>query len=383
MTNINRRYVLRSLAASTVLAGVVPAEGAPAKEVPEAAKRNGKPDLRRGAWFIARQSRKTPGHHTVDFWSKPLCEIRHPDFLPADITRGVLWHDHAGDGSPDHPALEYVDSVFRRGRSDWINDPHQFAEYVDGTNGLTSVLPPMISEKTENSRCRRTALLDLDSQWASPMDPDWADMLPAFRRCYDRVIGHFHLEARGFRHWKKWLTQFDDSYFEQFFSKAASQCDAVILTSGSLAEHDSMHSPTASTEELVGQLMQRFGHALLDENTLEQILPVRSEGIRRHTRVFALASVTLTASWPKIDEKDLLRQRALVEGSFGNNKHMRPLMIATYDNEFARLGEDIRDRYCGTHIAFLRTMNRNRLRGEDSREPLDLFMLWPFDAEID
>ena len=388
MTNINRRHLMRTLAASTVLASTVPSKGAQDTRIVAAAERNGERDAWRGAWLIARQNRQTSGHHIVDFWSKPFCEIHHADYLPVEIARGVLWHEYEGYASEQEAALKYVDAVFKQERSEWRTDPRQFVEHLGGTETLSSPLPILVRKSTAWCLGGRTALLALDSWAPSSTDPDWADMLPAFRCCYDRVIGHFHLDRRGFRHWKTCLTQdqfgpFGAGYFDRFFSQAAAQCDAVVFTSPSLVEHDYMRSPYASTEALVGQLMQQLGHALLDDNTLQQIVPIREDGIRNPPRAFALASVTCTVDQPFVQLSHLCRQRELITGSFGDRKYMRPMLIATFDSEVEILAGLISDQVLGTDFMFLRPTNSNRLRGGNPYEPLDLLTLWPFDAEID
>jgi hypothetical protein len=46
----------------------------------------------------------------------------------------------------------------------------------------------------------RTALLALDSMSLAAGEPDWDQVIPALAGCYDRIIGHYHLEQRGLRH---------------------------------------------------------------------------------------------------------------------------------------------------------------------------------------
>ena len=94
-------------------------------------------------------------------------------------------------------------------------------------------------------------------------EPSWADVLPAFSSSFDRIIGHFHLPQRGLRQWRKFLNGYFHSEsgrgFQEFFTDAAAQCDAVILTSSALVESDLRCDPCASTEELTGKLMRDLG----------------------------------------------------------------------------------------------------------------------------
>ncbi len=379
MKTINRRRFLGSLAVSTVCAGVARAD------IPQPAKlaMGEQENVRNNTWFIARQNRELRGQHIIDFWSKPLCDIDHANYLPPEIVRGTLWYDGAGTDFQEHPALKYVDSILEQDRSIWLYDKRLFAEHCPGMEGLSVPLLTMVGQKASTSRGGRTALLALDSQWLSTTDPDWADMLPAFRRCYDRVIGHFHIERRGFHHWKKWLSDgtFGDSFFEHFFTKTALQCDAIILTSQSLAEHDAHLSPRASTEALVGELIRRLGDALLDENVLEQIAPISTPVEKRavHPRVFALGSAGASVSYPRVREIDLCHQRELVYGSFGK-PILCPLLIATRCDTIS--AEYIRNQISGYNFLFLATLaNSGRWRNGKYLEYLEFVTLWPFDPD--
>jgi hypothetical protein len=320
MTIIDRRHLLSSFAATTVCAGVAPRiDSAGATEQLNAERSDNGQNKCRAAWFIARQDRETLGGHAVEFWTKPFCDIRHADFLPRAIVRGVLWYNYAEFPycTREPEVLDFVDSVFRQDRSDWLNNPRQFAEHLGETGNLSPPLLSLLGGSNPNERGLRVALIALDSQSLCPMDPDWADVLPAFRRCFDRVIGHFHFERRGFRQWKAWLARpFGGSYFEHFFSKAVAQCDAVVFTSPALVETDVGLCPAASTEMLAGEQMRRLGYALLRREVLEQIV---CEDKVRPPRFFALGSATLRAPFDPLMQFHwtLRRQRALVSSSFG------------------------------------------------------------------
>ena len=150
----------------------------------------------------------------------------------------------------------------------------------------------------------------------------------------------------------------------------------VILTCPSLIENDINLSARASTPELVGQLMQRLGHLLLDEYSLGAIVPITDNHTRK-PHVFVLGSVTSTVSQPRIDKRDLCRQRELVFGSFGDRDlpYTRPLMIATLaDQPSANI---INNQLLGTDIEFVRLCDSDRLCGNDPLEPIELITLWP------
>jgi hypothetical protein len=377
MSIITRRRFMESLAFG-ISAGVTQAHASKSTEI----IRHKRAIDREGVWYIARQKRQVCERHVVDFWSKPLCSINYATCLPAEIVQGILWYDsEEHSGREKHILSNTVDSIVPQNWSACFNEG-EFFESRTGIKNLTESLRSLIGETSPAKPIRRTALLALDSQCVSAADPTWADTLPAFRRCYDRVIGHFHIERRGFYHWKTWLSDspFDAGYFERVFTKAALQCDAIILTSQSLAENDTFLSARASTETLVGELMRRFSEVLLHENTLTEVAPIGTLAAKPMTRprIFALGSAGATESFRTVDEKDLLRQRALVFSSFGK-PILRPLLIAIDADEAC--AETIRTQILGTNILFLTTkVGPRRHRREDCFD-FEFVTLWPFDPD--
>ena len=217
-------------------------------------------------------------------------------------------------------------------------------------------------------------MLALDSRWPPASDFDWSRILPVFRRLYHRVIGHFHIERRGFHHWKQWLSKSprEISHFEEFFAKAAAYCDAVVLTSQSLIENDCHLPARASTESLVDKLMRRFGQVLLDEKILAEISPIETNSAKQ-PRIFALGSAGASATAPRVTMADLLRQRELVFSSFGKPV-LHPFLIATRADE--RCAESVRNQIEGSNILFLATQASARCNGDPWFE---FVTLWPFD----
>ena len=196
MTKINRRHLLKTVAATAMCAGVTSnLESAGRVQQPVINHLTSEAADEHDAWFIARQNCPHAGEHIVDFWSKPFCEVTHADYLPAEITRGMLWYEHSRDlyVNPQE-VLDFVASALRLPYPQW---PSQalYTEHFGGTKSLSTPLRSLIGNNTERRSNSRTAFIAFDSQSYAPMEPDWADILPAFRCCYDRIIGHFHIES--------------------------------------------------------------------------------------------------------------------------------------------------------------------------------------------
>lgn len=90
--------------------------------------------------------------------------------------------------------------------------------------------------------------------------------------------------------------------FERFFTSAVSQCDAVVFTSQSLLENDVHLSARASTESLVGELMQRFAQVLCDEKLVQQIIPISKKSGKgaNQPHMLALSSAGASSQFPTI-----------------------------------------------------------------------------------
>ena len=269
-------------------------------------------------WTIARQHPRSDWAH-VDFWSKPLCECAYTAQLPLTIGRGTLMF-----GTIDNQAnarLSHCDSSLREKHNKLFSNRLCFQSGA-GINSLTELLRTRVNVNVKSSRARTTALIALDSRWSTSTlaGLDWAEILPAFRGCYDQVIGHYHINQRGFHHWKNWMKEgpFNASSFERFFTSAASQCDAVVITSQSLIEND-MHLPArASTESLVGELMQRFSQVLFDDEITRDVVPTGQANCEpKQPRIYALGSAGASRTYPAVELAGLLRQREVTFSSFG------------------------------------------------------------------
>ena len=374
MSIMNRRSFLRSLAASPFFAGDVRSQNPQSGDIIA--------DRRTGRWLIARQDCGPNTDYAVDFWSTTSCQINYASRLPSEIVRGVVWYDSetADDKSAPEP-LDHTESLIEQQKFSWLNAQCKFA-VAEGRNGLSQALPNVFEKEPSTCPRPRTALLALDSSFATATDPAWADIIPSFRRHYDRIIGHFHIVQRGFHYWQTALTgQPQGAFrFEQFFTKAASQCDAIIFTAQSLTESDEFLSARASTEELVAELMRRFGRALLDREIVTQVAPIDTaiaDGTM-HPRYFAIGSMGARMPSLSVQLGDLSRQRELVFCGFGKPV-LRPLLIGLdiNDDTAQRLHEDVTRKT--SNIRFLKTTpSSGRVQ---NLEWLEFVTLWPFDPD--
>ena len=278
---IDRRHLLGSLAAAAICPPVASAHAAAPRKP---ARVNHKGRQSPEGWFLVRESRQQPIDHVVDFWERPFGDIAYTEHLSPEITRGAMWYD-AFD-QPDCQTHEVIGRSFQK--------PRQCASCSNSFDAVSSALRYLLENDASNSTAR-TAFLSLDSLSPSPMrEPSWADVLPSFRSCYDHIIGHFHLPQRGLRQYRTFLnahfgSQNERGYFQEFFTDAAMQCDAVILTSSALCERDFRCCPYASTEELVGKLMRQLGCALLTPAVLERVVGAGEAKTPRKPCLFALA----------------------------------------------------------------------------------------------
>jgi hypothetical protein len=300
-----------------------------------------------------------------------------------------MWYD-AFD-LPDCQTSEAIGRSFTHQRFDRVEKPLQCASCTNSLETVSSALRSLIKNESSNSTTR-TAFLSLDSLSPSPMrEPSWADVLPAFRSCYDHIIGHFHLPQRGLRQYRQFLNTHSHSdkgaYFQQFFTDAAVQCDAVILTSSALCERDFHCCPYASTEELVGQLMRQLGCALLTPAVLERVVGAGEAETPRKPRLFALASLGL---WTTDDyflayPNALGWQSELVHCSFGSViLDEQPLHVVTaVANLQSDLVDEVRRAAGGSFFTTTTPSYEYDVEklGHSILNDLKMITLWPFEFD--
>jgi hypothetical protein len=361
---INRRHLIGSLAAVPFCPPAVSAaEPAQSPAVLQNAARC-------AGWFIARETRAQ--ENGVDFWTNPFSDVDHFCHLPPEIARGVMWYEET---SADCVTAAAAARFFETARLDWTDSPRRYAFHAGSAEDLRFTLRSLVGNEGP-----RTTLVSLDSL-GPRREPGWADLLPEFRSCYDRIIGHFHLTERGLLRERESIERtFGSGYFRECFIRAAEQCDAVILTSAALAEADLRCSPSASTGELVGNLVRQLGCALLTPAVLNRI--ARSPESPRKPRLFALGSLSLWTMDDYYINGGLLlgRQRDLIDGSFGASiPDEDVLLVATaVEDIHSPLVEEFRR---STGKSFFTTAMHAREFGmgtDSSLNTLRLGVLWPF-----
>ena len=188
---IDRRHLLGSLAAAAVCPSVASTALAAAPTLQARVNHQARQSSER--WFLAREDRNHQSDHTVDFWVRPFSDVAYTKHLPSEIIRGAMLYDAY---EPDCGTVQTILQSFDQYTFDWAENPKRYASCSNGVENLSSVLQVLTKNDSSNST-KRTALLSLDSISPSPMrEPSWAEVLPAFRSCYDHIVGHFHLPQR-------------------------------------------------------------------------------------------------------------------------------------------------------------------------------------------
>jgi hypothetical protein len=265
MDRIDRRRLVQSLSAAIACAGLPPSRAC--SEVAEPNER-----LRLKEWWTMIRRRDPLGipnaeGYAVDFWSREYSEFDYGNYLPPEIQQTSLFYESCDRKDfNNETAFSYIDAIPERfGLSSPLGETLDWSvcwdtNYLSGSYLSTAGSPSSPKEL-------RTALIAIDSKGRSSNEPEWAEMLPDFRRTYERIVGlcyHGHPDCSK-------------------VDRAGFHCDAVILTSRELAE-TAETDPGLSTETLVGELIRQFGRALLDRKFLDQM---RSETTAR-LRFFAL-----------------------------------------------------------------------------------------------
>jgi hypothetical protein len=410
MTKINRRRFVASLTAATAFTGLAPS----LSRSETATHVNEHPLIHRDditfmddsknnklkEWWCMIRRDEPHGISTaaegpaVDFWSRQYSDINYVDHLPREIRKTSLFYESCDcKDFNNERAFGYLDTLPERygiktapeETLNWSVNWHR--EYLSGS----------FRARAGNASPEelRTALIALDSTGPSPTEPEWAEYLRLLTRpyrSYRHIIGHIHAPGRGLRELRARLNCIEPdnekSYFDRSVWDAASHCDVVIVTSSSLIESDLGLCPSSSTETLAGELVRRFGHALLDRAVLHEIVGSKDDHAKHQPRLFALASATVDASnWYclQVVHEILNRQRRLVSGSFGELAlDGTPIVVAI----------TTRDRQLKEHAIYVDRKTffeirvptyRSKHIGLAEGDNLILIALWPFnfDAEAE
>ena len=269
MTQIDRRRLVQSLSAAIACAGLPPSLAC--SEVTEPNDR-----LRLKEWWTMIRRRDPLGipnaeGYAVDFWSREYSEFAYGSYLPPEIQKTSLFYESCDckDFNND-TAFSYLDAMPERfGLSSMPGETVNWSVCWD-TNYLSGSYLS-IAGSPSSPKELRTALIAIDSKGRSSNEPEWAEMLPDFRRTYERIVGLCCLPEGD--------TGRTTLHLDAVL-RAAYNCDVVIVTGRALTETD----PGLSTEAVVGELSSRFGNALLEPKFLGRIL----RGTKPKPRFFAL-----------------------------------------------------------------------------------------------
>lgn len=389
MTQLDRRRVLTSLAGSVAVASAAPGISKAALAVSDADVLDER--VQRLGWLIAQQDSRECGLHAVKFWSMDWAPTHFSNHLPPQISRGlVAYHNFGARVGDAHSAVDPLKRAFENCARKWIEleQLDRFSLKLDV--GAECFLPQLIAFGGEKGASIRTALVDLDSRTIFGGEMTlWRHILPAFRRCYNSIIGLCHFEQRGLHQERAYLNRvIGDGHFTKNILEPASLCDAVIVTSAGLIETDPGLCSRASTEALVGELVRRLGYALLERKILDRI--IGAGGTTPKPRFFALGSGTLNAPFEPLwhFQTMLDRQSAFLSGSFAPLAvEDLPLFIVTSEEDDPHLWSGARDvlaraaAMSGYELSpdMFATADAPRYQA-DARRPgwLDLIALWPF-----
>jgi hypothetical protein len=168
----------------------------------------------------------------------------------------------------------------------------------------------------------------------------------------------------------------------------------VIVTSSGLFEIDAGLSPSASTEELVGELVRRLSYALMEPKILYRI--VGPSSAKSKPRYFALGSATVNSPKPLSCLQSILdRQSVFVSGSFAPLAlDGPPFFIATASDGELEYGTGLLDVLAGAALIsgyefgsdradLFATVKAPCYRADTRSSPgrLDLIVLWPFKVD--
>jgi hypothetical protein len=141
---------------------------------------------------------------------------------------------------------------------------------------------------------------------------------------------------------------------------------------------------------LVGELIRRFGSAVLDRAVFDEIVGSKDDCVKRQPRLFALASVTIETPYSHIFieiRKTLARQRRLVSGSFGDmDLNATPIVVVITARD-----QQLRRRFVYDHrgpsgpikSSFEVQVPTYQSKQKEALcdDTLKLIVLWPFDFD--
>ena len=269
-------------------------------------------------WSIAKKS-LVAGLDHLDFWSKPFLAMRCADKFSSEIGLCALFNDET-DELTTKPGRILTDWNSLTNERAYLNDRFCI-ERGTGIKALKEFLKAEVDGNAKTGSARTTALIALASQWATGSGPDWGDILSAFRGCYDRLIGHYHIDQRGFHHWKNSmiegmrLTRPALSDFSQ-----ARLCNATRLFSRAKALSKTMCIYRRGLR--LKSWQENYCSALRRCCWTTRSL-VRSYRCALQT---SRRKASASRTWPTVAPADLLRQRELTFSSFGK-PILRPLII--------------------------------------------------------
>lgn len=397
MIKFDRRQALTSLAqgvGASVVSGAANAVcRASPTDVPEGSI------VRQFCWVLAKQEARMGPHHPIDFWTGPWSSVRYENHLPAQVAQGLIaYEDFSCPVGTEREALEAFRETAKFYDRDWL-DPNSLDRVAITPAAASKDFQSLFTTFAgENSMRPRTALIAIDSPFGELRRPGVG---AAFAACYDSIVGISHIGERGFVQQKRFSEAGSESDFIQGFLRDTSVCDTVIITSSGLLELDAGLSASASTEDLVGELVRRLSYAMMQPEMLARI--VGPSGTKSERRYFALGSATLNVAFDPLLHLQMMleRQSAFVSASFAPlATDQLPLFIATSCEEQDEMRTGMLDilahvaansDYC-RNASCAGILNASNLLGEvdapcyqaDVRRPgrLDLVTLWPFKPEV-
>jgi hypothetical protein len=163
MNRLDRRRVLTSLAGGAAVAGVSHALSKKAFADSESGVLRERA-VRHYCWVLAQQRSRTHTQHPIDYWCGLFGPIRHENYLPPQIARGLIaYEDFPYPIDSENRAIEAFNQTAKFYDRNWL-DPETLdrlaVKPVAGSNDFQFIFSSFVGK---NSRHPRTALLAVDS----------------------------------------------------------------------------------------------------------------------------------------------------------------------------------------------------------------------------